>query len=345
MSERRVLILSLGGTIAMTKKQAAEGGDGVRPTLGADELIAAVPEVAREATIEAEAVEGLPGAHLTVDHVIALAERIERAAADGVGGVVVTQGTDTIEETAFLLDLLLTLEQPVVITGAMRNPTLPGADGPANLLAATQVAASDAARDLGALVVFNDEIHAARYVQKTHTSSQSTFKSVPGPLGWVTEGRPRILVRPTGRIELPARPSGPAVPVALLTISIEDDGRLLRALPDLGFRGIVVAALGGAHVPKPVADAVAALANEIPTVLTSRTGRGDILTRTYDFPGSERDLIARGAIPAGWLDGPKARALLIVLLRAGLDLNAIRAQFEQFGADPRSARARGPGGQ
>ncbi|MGH2957713.1 MAG: asparaginase [Solirubrobacterales bacterium] len=340
----RVLILSLGGTIAMTKDGGGDEAEGVRPTLGAEDLVAAVPEIADEADIETEAFERLPGAHLGVDHILALAERIERAVADGVDGIVVTQGTDTIEETAFLLDLLLTLEQPVVITGAMRNPTLPGADGPANLLAATQVAASATARGLGALVVFNDELHAARYVRKTHTSSLATFESVPGPLGWVSEGRPRVLVRPTRRIELPARPKGSEAPVALLTISIEDDGRMLRAVPGLDYKGVVVEALGGAHVPEPVADAVEALSAEMPVVLTSRTGRGEVLTETYDFPGSERDLIARGAIPAGWLDGPKARALLIVLLRAGLGRDEIGAMFEAIAADPESAGAGGKPG-
>jgi L-asparaginase len=332
--ERRVLVISLGGTIAMTKPGKEGGSDGVTPTLDAEQLIAAVPEIGREARIEAEAAQQLPGAHLTVDHLIGVAQRIEAAAADGVSGVVITQGTDTIEETAFLLDLLLSIEQPVVITGAMRNPTLPGADGPANLLAATQVAASNGARGLGALVVFNDEIHAARYVQKTHTSSQSTFESVPGPLGWVSEGKPRILVRPNGRIRIPAAPTGSAQPVALLTVSLEDDGRMLRAVRELGFAGVVLEALGGAHVPAAVADAVQALSGDIPVVMTSRTGRGEVLTRTYDFPGSERDLIKRGAIPAGWLDGPKARTLLLVLLRGGLSLESIRAYFDSFTGEP-----------
>ena len=136
MDHPAVLLLALGGTIAMQAGQT----QGVVPTLTAEALIAAVPQLADVASVDACSFRQLPGAHLTFDDIEALAQRIELAAAQGVRGVVVTQGTDTIEEAAFALDCLLRLDMPVVVTGAMRNPTVPGADGPANVLAAVQVA-------------------------------------------------------------------------------------------------------------------------------------------------------------------------------------------------------------
>src|SRR5690606_25563238 len=162
MSKTRITVLALGGTIAMT--QSDQGG--VVPTLTGEALVAAVPGLADVAEIDASSFRQLPGAHLQYEDLEALAKAIQMACASGSQGVVVTQGTDTIEETAFALDCLLQLDAPVVVTGAMRNPTVPGADGPANLLAAVQVAASHEARGLGCLVAMNDEIHAARFVRK-----------------------------------------------------------------------------------------------------------------------------------------------------------------------------------
>ena len=187
-----VTVLALGGTIAMT----AGSGPGVVPTLTGEMLVAAVPGLADIAKIDARSFRQLPGAHLQFDDLEALAATIRELSAAGQRGIVVTQGTDTIEETAFALDRLLDLDTPVIVTGAMRNPTLPGADGPANLLAAVQVAISDEARGLGCVVVMNDEVHAARFVRKTHTSSPAAFTSpAAGVIGWVVEGRVRVSVR------------------------------------------------------------------------------------------------------------------------------------------------------
>lgn len=150
----RVTVFGLGGTIAMT----ARDGGGVVPALSADQLVAAVPGLADSGiTVEVKDFRRVPGASLSFDDLEALVDAIRQQLADGVDGVVVTQGTDTIEETAYLLDLTLGRSKPIVVTGAMRNPTLAGADGPANLLAAVQVAASAQTRDLGVVVVFADD--------------------------------------------------------------------------------------------------------------------------------------------------------------------------------------------
>ena len=327
----RVVVLSLGGTIASTSAAGADG-EGVTPRLGARDLISAVPRLSDAAHLEAVAFRQSPSADLTLNDVAALAVQISARFDAGATGAVVTQGTDTIEETSFALELLVRGPKPVVVTGAMRNPTLPGADGPANLLAAVRVAASPRARGLGILVVLNDEIHAARFVRKTHTSSPATFRSVTaGPVGWVVEGRPRIAFRPA---PLPAvtPPSGAVPPVALLKTFLGDDGRLLERIDALGYAGLVVEALGGGHVPARMVPELERVAGRIPVVLASRTGGGEVLKETYGFPGSERDLLARGLVWAGFLDGPKARVLLSLLLAEGADARAVRARFERFNA-------------
>lgn len=316
MSEREeVAVLALGGTIAMATR--SEGGaGGVIPTLTADALVDAVPDLAGIATIRAQSFRQLPSVQLSYDDLDALADTIRNLAGAGCRGVVVTQGTDTIEETAFILDCVLDLEMPVVVTGAMRNPTEAGADGPANLLAAVRVALADDARGMGCLVVFNDEIHAARFVRKTHTSRPDTFASPTcGRIGWLTEDRVRVGVRPP---RVPAV-QGPVqrhdVHVALAKIALGDRGEQVRALCDAGFDGLVVEATGGGHVPQEVADALERAARQMPVVLASRTGSGEVLKHTYGFSGSEIDLLRRGLLRAGWLDGLKAKALLTLLLR------------------------------
>ena len=144
-----IRVMSLGGTIAMTQQDGA----GVTPTLTAEMLVNAVPGLTQIARVQALSFRQLPSAHLSYDDIESLAEAIRQAAADGVRGVVITQGTDTIEETAMLLDSLLSVSMPVIVTGAMRNPTVSGADGPANLLASVRVAAHESARGLGCLVI------------------------------------------------------------------------------------------------------------------------------------------------------------------------------------------------
>jgi L-asparaginase len=330
----RVTVFSLGGTIASTgiPEAPGDGAGGVAPRLGAGELVAAVPQLRGIAEVETVAFRQVPSGDLTLSDVVALAAEIGRRFASGAAGAVITQGTDTIEETAFALDLL-TVGGPVVVTGAMRNPTLAGPDGSANLVAAVQVAVSPGAAGLGTLVVLNDEIHAARFAGKTHTSSPAAFRSLTaGPVGWVVEGRPRLVMRLPRLAGLRAAVSGDIPPVALLTSALGDDSRLVDAVPDLGYAGLVIAAFGGGHVPGHVAAALDRVASRIPVVLASRAPGGEILQRTYGFPGSERDLLARGLIPAGFLSALKARVFLSLLLAAGASTESARAAFDRMNA-------------
>lgn len=320
----RIAAYFLGGTISMTGHR-----DGVVSRLGAQELIAAVPQLGGvDAQLEPHDFRRLPGACLGFADVLQLVDDAEASAADGV---VVVQGTDTIEETAYLIDLLWPADTPVVVTGAMRNPSLAGADGPANLLAAVRVAAHPLMRAMGCLVVANDQVHAARYVRKTHSTSPATFASPnAGPLAHLVEGVPATVATVPRRRTL-SRPSGPLTSrVPVVAVTLDDGGELLDGLADR-VDGLVVAGFGVGHVPASLAPRLGELAEKLPVVLTSRTGAGPVLRRTYGFAGSETDLLRRGLIGAGLLDPYKARVLLRLLLAGGADRDAAATAFAEFG--------------
>ncbi|WP_369228524.1 asparaginase (plasmid) [Streptomyces sp. R39] len=322
-ARRNVTVETLGGTIAMTREPEAKGAT---PSLTGANLIAAVPGLETAANITVEDFRQLPGASLTPADIVALVERISKAEADDVHGIVVTQGTDSLEETAFLADIYYRGDHPVVFTGAMRNASLPGADGPANILAAVLTAASDQARGLGVLVVLGDEIHAARHVRKMHTTSITAFASPEtGPIGHVVEGTPHIHNRVQRRATVPS-PTNQHPRVEVVTTSLGSDGVILDALKDT-VQGLVVAAFGVGHVPASWCDRLESLATTMPVVLASRIGTGSVLTSTYAFAGSESDLLARGLIGAGTLDPFKARLLLSAHLAAGSSRAEIETAF------------------
>ncbi|MGW2690138.1 asparaginase [Streptomyces sp. NPDC001414] len=310
--KRKVLVLTLGGTIAMTRAASAPG---VTPTLTGSDLVGAVPGLRSAAKVRVEDFRQMPGASLATGDIVDLVERLGRAEREGFDGVVVTQGTDTLEETSYLTDLYYSGAMPVVFTGAMRNAASAGADGPANLLAAVQTAGSADARGAGVLVVLGDEIHAARHVRKLHTTSPGAFGSPnSGPLGHVAEGSARFhrLPKPIGPLPLPA---GALPQVEIVTASLGSSGTLLKGL-ESEVSGLVVAAFGVGHVPESWCSRLEALAAAMPVVLASRISAGPVLTSTYGFAGSECDLLARGLIGAGTLDPYKARLLLTALLAA-----------------------------
>lgn len=320
MSARRVRIVSAGGTIAMSGS-----GGGATPALDARDLVAAVPELAARAeALDVRPVVNLPGAALGLADALAVAREARDAARDGVGAVV-TSGTDTIEELAVLVDLMLDADAPVAITGAIRPASATGADGPANLRDAVAVASSPDAAGLGCVVVFAGRIHAARWVRKADATGPDSFASTQtGPLGWVEEGRVAVLVRPLrGPVIDPRRLDAR---VHVVATGLGDDGSLVRAAASEA-DGLVLVALGGGHVSPGVLGAVRGAAARIPVVATVRPERGTLLRETYGFHGSERDLRAAGVIPAGRRSPAGARIALIAALGAGLAGGRLAAVF------------------
>jgi len=322
----RIALYSLGGTIA---SRVDTRGRGASLSLDAADLLEALPVLGDIAEIVPVPFKRDMSANLTPADMLDLAAAIKVAARDGIDGYVITQGTDSIEETAWLLDLLLPAGLAVVVTGAMRNPGKPGEDGPANLVGAFRVAASGLTGDCGVVVMLDDAIHLARYVRKTHTSATHAFTSPTlGPVGYLVEDRVRVPLKP--RLASPHFdiPAGTALPdIARLSLSLGDDDRLVRTIATAGYAGLVLDTFGAGHVPTRMVEALAELAAGIPVVFASRTGSGEHYQYLGSYPGSEGDLIARGLIPAVALDGRKARLLLMLLVATGAKPDQIAAAF------------------
>ena len=330
-----VVLYTLGGTISMAGSLGDGSGDGVVARLGGQDLAADVPGLAESGVpLRVEDVERVPSADLSFAQLLDLVRSASAAVRAGARGVVVTQGTDTLEESAYLADLVWPHPEPLVFTGAMRNPTLAGPDGPANLLSAVLAAADPAARGLGVVVAFNDELHAARWVRKTHATSTATFVSPDaGPVGRFEEERVRILAVPPRREPLPIPSAGALAGnrVALHTAVLDERGDELDGVGER-YQGLVVAGLGVGHVTSRLVPALEGLVVAgMPVVLTSRAGAGPVLRHTYGAPGSEIDLQRRGLINGGLLHPYKARVLLRLLLADGAGRDQIAAVFAEHG--------------
>jgi L-asparaginase len=334
MARPQISIGSLGGTIA-SAPDASTGG--ATPSLTADALIGAVPGLNGIADIRATSLFQLASGSLTFGNLIECLRFAEQAVAAGSAAVVLTQGTDTLEETAFLLDLLWSRPEPIVLTGAMRTAAAVSPDGPRNLLGAVATAAAPQSRGRGALVVMNDLIHEARWVRKAHSLAVEAFDSPnAGPAGALVEGEVCYLRPPSERATLPL-PGRLDLRVPLIEACFGDEGALLDAVAEAGCQGLVIAAFGAGHLPAAWADRVEALAKKIPIVVASRTGAGSTASRTYSYPGSEMDIARRGAWLAGWLPPRKARILLWTALAAGVDHQACRNLIAQWAGLPTTA--------
>jgi len=325
----KVRLYSLGGTISSARSEA--GKTGVAPSLDGRDLIKSIPGIEDVAQVDPRAFSRVASGDLDYNLLFDLASQIQEDLNCDFDGIVVTQGTDTTEETAFVLDLLVDSVKPVVVTGAMRNPTLAGPDGPANVLAAVVVASSPLCQNLGTVVVFNDEIHAARFVRKTHTSSPSTFKSPGfGPMGYVVENKVRIGLRVNDSVKFECPDKHEVVPsVALVKFTLGDNDQLLSLIERSGkFEGLIIEGFGGGHVPSETVETIERLAKVMPVVLSSRTGAGEVLSKTYSFPGSESDLLSRGLISSGGLSSLKAKIVLTLCLSLGVEREKIGHYFQ-----------------
>jgi L-asparaginase len=302
-----IYLLAAGGTIAMR-------GEHAQPAIDAAGLLDAVPALAGF-DVRPRDLATAPGALLSLADLLDVARAAADAATDA--GVVVTQGTDTLEETAFLTDLLHGGEAPVVFTGAIRPASAAGADGPANLLAAAATAADPGARGLGALVAFAGELHAARWVRKVRATSPAAFGSPAlGPVGWVDEGRVRIAARPVRGPRL--YPERLDFRVPILVFGAGDRGEAIEGATE-GADGLVAVVPGAGHAHPDLLAALTEAAGRVPVVAASRPDQGRILHETYGFPGSERDLRASPLITAGGLSPSAARIALLACLGAQAD--------------------------
>lgn len=310
-------ILTTGGTIASLPD--AEGG-GKRPALSGEELVAGVPGLEAIAEVSVDEVASESSWNLTPRDMLAVARRAGQALEEpDVDGVVVTHGTDTLEETAFLCDLTVASDGPVVVVGAMRSPDEPSADGPRNLMNAVRVASAPAARGAGAVVAMNDEVHAARWVRKLDTALASAFGSPRhAPIGRVTPASVELTwVPPRGYTIEP--PDDLPHEVALVSAYPGMDGAVIAAaLEASGAAGLVVEGTGSGNVPgSAVAGVESAIERGLPVVVATRVP-GGATGSGYGSPGGGARLRELGAVEAGPLSGGKARLLLMVLLASGL---------------------------
>jgi len=312
----RVAVVFTGGTISMTVDLDAGGAV---PTLAGSDLLAAVPGLAAAAEVLPIDLGRTPASHFSFADVLRIRREVDDALADpGVAGAVVVQGTDTLEETALAWDLCHADARPVVVTGAMRNASAPGWDGPANLLGAVRVAAAPAARGTGVLVVMGGLVHAADAVAKRHASAVDAIATREGPpLGRVGEDGVRLRERGPRR-RLPFVPEAAALPVPIVVAALETDGSLLDAVVRDGARGVVVAATGSGNThPDLLRAAMAARDAGVPVVLASRTGAGAV-GPFYAFPGGGATWVRAGILLAGDLTAVQARVALALGMGAGL---------------------------
>ena len=314
----RLLIFTTGGTIA--SKYNADAG-GYTTAVGGDELVAAVPALGQVAEIEVCELANVSSTVLTPQVVFEWANRVAASLTEpDVVGAVVTHGTNTLEESAFLFDLVLDSAAPIVFTGAMHTVSDAITDGPRNLLTAARIAAHPEARDRGVLVVLNDEVHAARDVTKTSSESLESFGSPNwGPVGLVSRSAVGDVVTfrgPAGR-RPPIQASRIEDRVTYVSTVLGSDGTLLDAAIDGGTRGIVIEAFAGGEITPFMTDAVLRARDlGIPVVVTTRASRGRPID-LYAGPGEGKWLQDHGVIFTNYLSGPKTRIALMLALGAG----------------------------
>jgi L-asparaginase len=314
MALAKVVLLGTGGTIASRIDQARGN---VTAAATGDELMATMAsrgfDLPDAVSVETEQFCNVGSFLFDLDLAFGLAQRIaQRLSEPDVAGVVVTHGTDTMEESAYLADLVVDTDKPIVFTGAQRHADEPDSDGPRNLMDAIRVASSPEARGLGAVILFEQEIHAARDATKLHASRAGTFQSAEhGKLGEVDRGRVVVQRRPLLRRHFPTERVEPRIDLVKLVMG--SDARFMRCALETGARGIVLEAFGRGNANHAIlGEMEAARSMGIPVVVSSRCPQGRVEPIYGD--GGGKDVAAAGGIFAGDLSGIKARVLLSVLL-------------------------------
>ncbi len=321
-----ILMIFTGGTISM-KIDRSTGG--AVPALDGGEILGRIDGLDTLASIETHEYGKYPGPHITPSMMMEIARITQDAAdRDDIDGIIITHGTDTLEETAYLLDLVVSTEKPVIVIGAMNHSEDPNWDGPVNVRDATLAITSGQFRGLGVLTCLHGEINAASEVTKTHTNQRDTFMSFDfGPLGRIFEGRPVFLRRPYIHEHIGFATL--AEPVHILKCYAGMDILPFQTCIDHPVRGIVVEAMGTGNVPPRAYDGIVqAMEAGIPVVLVSRCPRGST-EDVYGYYGAGRNLHRAGVIFARYLNGQKARIKLMLALGRFTDMSDIRRSFEE----------------
>lgn len=316
---KKILVLHTGGTIAM--KETAEGG--VQPGQQNPLLQADLP-LPDEVALVVEDSFNLPSPHIQPRHMLQLKNRLQRAAAEGFAAAVITHGTDTLEETAFFLDITIGQLLPIVLTGAMRSSNELGSDGLYNFATAIRVAACPDARQKGVLVVMNDEIHSARYVTKTHTTNVATFRTPSlGPIGLVTKHDILFMQQLTATQQQDITTVDGQIPIIKAYAGMS--GEFFDILAEAALSGIVIEALGAGNLPPQTLPALKKLLRRgIPIILVSRCFNG-IAEAVYSYEGGGVELADLGIIFCQGINSQKARLKLLIALNAGLEKQALTA--------------------
>ena len=323
-----VQVVGTGGTISSRYDPEKGGHVSTAPVEAIAELI---DKNQKLPPIQVENFSTAPSFEMRIGFIEELIRRLsDLAESDDLAGIVVTQGTDTLEETSFLADLIIDSDKPIIFTGAQLAQDHPQTDGPRNLLDAVRAAASAQARGMGVMVAFNGQLHAARDVQKLHTSAVETFQSPEiGPLGFVDGKEVIFYRRPVIRRRL--SPVRLDKRVELIRLAMGMDGRVIELLLQSGIDGLVIEAFGRGNVTAEVGLAInQAISSGVPVVVSSRCIAGRVQPIYRGTGGGGADLAAAGAIFAGNLRGPKARLLLMAALAdpgARKDLPAVFAGF------------------
>ncbi|WP_110112993.1 asparaginase [Bacillus sp. CGMCC 1.16541] len=320
---KTVYIIHTGGTISM--KEDEQTGS-VAPSKQ-NPLMYSTPSITKLANVIVEEVFHLPSPHITPNEMLLLSKTIEKNIQhQQIDAVVITHGTDTLEETAYFLDLTIQTDIPIVLTGAMRSSNEIGSDGPHNFISSLRVAISDEARGKGVLVVMNDEIHTAKNVTKTHTSNVATFQSPQyGPIGIVTKQHVLFHHMPTIRDLYVVDKVDKKV--ILLKAYAGMDEQILHAVCDMNIDGLVIEALGQGNLPPRTIDGIKHLLQKnIPIVLVSRCFNG-IAQDVYSYEGGGKQLKDLGVIFSNGLNGQKARIKLLTALEKTSDPSHLQTMF------------------
>ncbi len=326
MNKRKVAAIFTGGTISMKVDKRLSAAI---PAMSSEEIMSMVTNIDKIAEIEVVPFARIPGPHMTPELMLDLSKVVTEALErDDISGVIITHGTDSLEETAYFLDLHINSEKPVIVLGSMRNASELGYDGPSNLSAAICTAISDESRNRGVLVCLNNEVNSAKEVTKTHTMSLDTFKSFSfGPLG-IVDSDQVIFYRDTPRgihIETDSVESR----VDLIKSVAGMDSRMINFCVESGAKGLVIEAMGRGNIPPGMIDGIKnAVANEIPVVIVSRCPMGRVLD-SYGYEGGGKMIRNLGTIFGGDLNGQKARIKLMLALSTTSDINTIKSMFEK----------------